>query len=254
MIGVILAAGRGSRMDDETRDKPKCFTEVAGRKLIDWQISGLHTGGIDQIAVVAGYKSELLKGRGNLTLENPRWNSTNMVATLRYASALLEQQGGVLSYSDIVFHPDHVRAILNDKADIAITYDSQWLSLWKERFEDPLDDAETFLAKDGRLLSIGAKTRSIDEIKGQYMGLLKFSKDGWKNINQFLSAMPKENVDQMDMTTLLQKLLDSGVQIAAVEVKGRWCEIDNKTDLNLCRRRTSDVDQGDKPWLHDWRW
>ena len=254
MIGVVLAAGRGSRMDEETRDKPKCLTEVAGRKLIDWQISGLYAGGVEQVAVVGGYKSELLEGRGNLTLENPRWKSTNMVATMCHASQLLEQRGGVISYSDIVFHPDHVRAILNEKSDIAITYDSQWLSLWKERFEDPLDDAETFLAKDGRLLSIGSRPRSIDEIKGQYMGLLKFSKDGWAKTSQFLSAIPEEEVDQMDMTTLLQKLLNHGVQIATIEVKGQWCEIDNKTDLDLCRRRTSDADHGRKNWLHDWRW
>ena len=36
--GLILAAGRGSRMDQLTSKYPKCFTELGGKRLIDWQL------------------------------------------------------------------------------------------------------------------------------------------------------------------------------------------------------------------------
>ena len=40
-------------------------------------------------------------------------------------------------------------------------------------------DAETFRADaSGRLLEIGGKTSEIEEIEGQYMGLLKFTPRG----------------------------------------------------------------------------
>ena len=55
-----------------------------------------------------------------------------------------------------------------------------WLALWERRFGDPLLDAETFrLSSDGSLLEIGNKPRNVEEVEGQYMGLLRFSPEGW---------------------------------------------------------------------------
>ena len=35
---LILAAGRGSRMGKETESKPKCFSILSGKRLLDWQL------------------------------------------------------------------------------------------------------------------------------------------------------------------------------------------------------------------------
>ena len=40
--GLILAAGRGSRMDQLTSKYPKCFTELGGKRLIDWQLESFN--------------------------------------------------------------------------------------------------------------------------------------------------------------------------------------------------------------------
>ena len=45
---------------------------------------------------------------------------------------------------------------------------------------DPLSDAETFrIDASGELLEIGGKTGKIEDIEGQYMGLLKFTPTAW---------------------------------------------------------------------------
>ena len=56
--GLILAAGRGSRMNDLTSDYPKCFTELAGKRLINWQLESFQKANITDIAIVTGYLSE----------------------------------------------------------------------------------------------------------------------------------------------------------------------------------------------------
>ncbi|ULK54157.1 hypothetical protein HUZ88_14430 [Citrobacter portucalensis] len=38
MIGVILAAGVGSRLRPMTNDKPKCLVTVAGKSILDYQL------------------------------------------------------------------------------------------------------------------------------------------------------------------------------------------------------------------------
>ena len=51
-----------------------------------------------------------------------------------------------------------------------------WLELWKKRFSDPLEDAETFkVDKDNFITEIGNKSSSYENIQGQFMGLLSLS-------------------------------------------------------------------------------
>lgn len=248
MKAVILAAGRGSRMKNETSDKPKCLIELMGRPLLHWQLDALHNGGVDEILVVRGYLAESLKGNFS-TVDNPRWADSNMVETLRRASSWLEESPCVISYSDIAYRPGHVRAIFECKSDIAITYDTGWEGLWKLRFENPLSDAETFREANGRLLEIGGRADSVDEIKGQYMGLLFITPRGWAVINGLLTELGQERVDKLDMTALLRLLLDRGVDIGAVPVEGGWVEADSMQDV---RAYEAVLDQDDA-WSHDWR-
>ena len=35
-VDHLIAAGRGRRLMPTTADAPKCFAEVAGRRLLDW--------------------------------------------------------------------------------------------------------------------------------------------------------------------------------------------------------------------------
>ena len=254
MKAVILAAGRGSRMREQTNDKPKCLLELAGRPLLFWQLDALRAAGADQILVVRGYcKEKLVPERLGLepgafsVADNPRWAETNMLGTLLHADAFIRASGALLSYADIVYHADHVRALAACPHDIAITYDTRWQELWTLRFGDPLLDAETFRAENGLLREIGGKPERLADIAGQYMGLLRVSARGWETVREHCAALG-EMVDKTDMTGFLRRLLAAKIPIGAVPVAGRWCEADNETDLN---RYASALAQGG--WGHDWR-
>ena len=54
MDAVILAAGRGSRLWPYAEVRPKSMVPVAGKPLIDYNISALKKGGIDNILLGAG--------------------------------------------------------------------------------------------------------------------------------------------------------------------------------------------------------
>ena len=49
--------------------------------------------------------------------------------------------------------------LTKSKGDIVITYDPNWLNLWKMRFEDPLMDAENFRIKNNILEDIGVNPK-----------------------------------------------------------------------------------------------
>ncbi|CAK0756432.1 L-glutamine-phosphate cytidylyltransferase [Azospirillaceae bacterium] len=250
---IILAAGRGSRMGSLTAEQPKCLTPFLGKTLLDWQIDSLTDAGLNKLTVLRGYRKELLISSRFNTIDNDDWSKTNMVATLRCAAHVLSQDSTVVSYSDIVYHPNHIRALSACDGDIAITYDRLWEKLWSIRFSNPLSDAETFLQKDGRLVTIGEKTNSFADVQGQYMGLLKITPRGWESIETLLGACSSEEIARLDMTSLLRRLLSANIAIHCVPVDGKWCEVDSASDVDLYLEQLNKAEAEKTRWDHDWR-
>lgn len=253
MRAIILAAGRGSRMGEHTTKRPKCMTLLAGKPLLHWQIESLRQAGIDEIVVVRGYLAETLTGDFS-TVDNPRWEQTNMAASLACAASWLESAPAIISYSDIVYHPDHIRALMASPDPITITADLDWHCLWSRRFADPLSDAETFAQVDGRLTDIGGKPASLAEIHGQYMGLLRFTPPGWAAMALLYHGLSPEHRDRLDMTSWLRMAITAGIPIGVTSVRGGWCEIDSATDLQICERELRQATEQGRRWSHDWRW
>ena len=59
--GVILAAGRGTRMGPLTAHRPKPMLPLANRPTLAWIIAGLRHMGITRILIVHGYLSEVIE-------------------------------------------------------------------------------------------------------------------------------------------------------------------------------------------------
>lgn len=235
MKAIILAAGRGSRMKDLTNERPKCLVVLRGKALLDWQLEALTAAGISNIGIVTGYQRELLANRGLVEFHNERWAETNMVSSLACAQEWLRAEPCVVSYSDIFYSPTAVQSLMTCDAPLAITYDPNWLELWRQRFGDPLLDAETFrLTPEHTLAEIGNEPKNVDEVQGQYMGLLRFTPGGWAEVLRIQTGLTPEQCDKMHMTGTLQRLIDKGcIPITAVPYTGEWGEVDSAEDLAM---------------------
>lgn len=233
MKAIILAAGRGSRMRELTDGRPKCLVELHGKTLLDLQLEALRAAGITEIAVVSGYKRELLANRGLIEFHNPRWAETNMVSSLACAQEWLRAEPCIVSYSDIFYSPAAVQSLMACSASLAVTYDPNWLALWQYRFGDPLLDAETFRLTTGHnLAEIGNKPKSVDEVQGQYMGLLRFTPKGWSEVLRIRAELTLEQCDQMHMTGTLQRVIEARrLDVRAISYDQYWGEVDSVEDL-----------------------
>lgn len=233
MKAIILAAGRGSRMKDLTNDRPKCLIELKGKSLLQRQLEALKAAGVKDIGIITGYKREMLADKAEFEFHNPRWQETNMVTSLAAAEEWLKSSPCIVSYSDIFYAPEAVTSLMESDADIAVTYDPNWLEIWGKRFEDPLSDAETFrLNPDHSLAEIGNTPKSVEEVEGQYMGLLRFTPVGWADVIRLLDAMYGQERDKMHMTGTLQKVIEAGkIKIQAIPYSADWGEVDSSEDL-----------------------
>ena len=233
--GIILAAGRGSRMGKLTLKKPKCLLEINGESLLSYQLKAMKSNNIDEIALITGYQSEQLKHITKKNFHNEKWAITQMVDSLEKADEWLKEYVCIISYSDIFYEPSAIKLLLDSKNKFAITYDPNWFNLWSKRFSNPLEDAETFIFDDKYFLTeIGNKTDNLKKIKGQYMGLLKINPEIWNKIKKIRSFMSNLKKEKQDMTNLLNLLCkQNNIKIKAIPYFGSWGEVDDIHDLNL---------------------
>ena len=239
MRAIILAAGRGSRLNALTDYKPKCFLEVAGVSLIQRQIDCFTAVGIDQISVVVGYKAEMFNQLAVTKIENKNWQQTEIFGSLLCAKNLLSSEECIVSYSDIIFEKSILHKLKNAKSHINVAYDINWEDLWICRFENPLDDAESFkIDKSENILEIGKKANSTKEIMGQYMGLIKLTPEGWNEIYSFADGLRFDDSESLQMTQLLQLFIERSDKIAVkgVAFDGKWAEIDDEHDIHVASK------------------
>ena len=239
MIAIILAAGQGTRLRPHTNDKPKCMVKLAGKSLLQRQLEVLRSAGINRIVLVGGYCADRLEAEGVELVMNPRFAETNMVSTLFCAESWMTPDEDILIvYGDIVNEPRVVRSLIDTNAPIAVSVDREWQRLWETRMDDPLSDAETLkLADENRIVELGKKPRTLDEIQGQYMGLIKVRSDSveafraqWHGLDRHGSYDGKD-FDNMYMTSFIQHLIDTGSDVRAAFTDNGWIEIDTLEDL-----------------------
>ena len=242
MNGIILAAGQGTRLMPLTEKKPKCMVEIFGKSMIERQIEIFRNCGIDDISIVTGYQSEMIDFPGINFFHNEQFATTNMLETLFCAREKLSDSV-IISYGDIIFEKPILQKLINVEDKIAVIVDYNWKKLWELRFENILDDAESMKIDDmGFIQNLGEKVEDVNEIGGQYIGLMKFSDEGLTAMIEMydkarLISKSGRNLLNKDMpfeksymTDFLQAIINSGTKVKSIPIQGGWLEIDTFTD------------------------
>jgi len=168
---VVLAAGRGSRLQNITSDRPKALIDINGKSILKRQIDCFEQAHLSDLIVVTGYLSKKIYELGLKTAHNGDWKNTEMLSSLMAVDEFLSSSECIICYGDIIFELDAVKKLQLCDADFCVAYDKNWRNLWQKRFENPLEDAESFIIDgDKNILEIGKKVETIEEINGQYMG------------------------------------------------------------------------------------
>lgn len=245
---ILPAAGTGSRLAPITDARPKCLVELAGVPLLERNIQVARQARINDITVVGGYRIDQIRPYDVQLRENPDYATTNMVHTLFLAEADFGD-GFIMSYGDIAYAPKVLDALLEAPGDgVSVVVDRAWRAYWEMRSADPLSDTETMTINQyGRILELGGRPETLDEVEGQYIGLVKFGPAGvaaaqslYAKLCEARSADKHHDPRRMYMTDLIQTLIDDGLPVDAVDIHGGWVEIDSVEDLILAERLVRD--------------
>lgn len=229
--GIILAAGRGSRLGHLTKNKPKSFNKTNNKRYIDIVIDNFKENNINEINIVVGYKKNLFKKFPQKKIFNDKWKSTNILYSLTRASKILRYNTCIVSYSDIIYDKEALKLLTKEKGEIVILNNKKWKKTWKLRFKNPLKDLENFDYKGKYLTKIGGRVKNMSTVKGQFAGLFKISPRGWKIISKFNKTY-KIDIKNLDITSFFSKFLEKNKKIIKVaNYNQNWFEIDTLNDF-----------------------
>jgi choline kinase len=246
---IIVAAGRGRRLGDNTAEIPKCMVRVNGRPILHWQLRAFAAAGIRDIVIVRGYLGDRIDA-GEFPVrfvDNPQWEHNNILASLMYASA--EFSGGFyFSYCDIVFAPSVVArlaAAAKDPAAASLIVDRRWADAYQGRTLHPVAEAELTaveaVAAQSRVLQVGKGAVPAAQAVGEFIGLAHFSATGGAVLRKTWQDALAGGLDapfgraktlrQAYLTDALNAMASVGQRLAPVFIDGEWREIDTQQDL-----------------------
>jgi choline kinase len=223
--GIILAAGTGTRLNG-TAIRPKCLVEIGGMSLLRRQIRELRGSQINEIVVVLGFQADSIRdecGEGIQFVENSRFTQTSSLYSLWLARQHLTR-GFVVLNSDVLFHPQILKDLLQS------SYDDALLISYNQESTVPLGDEEMKVkVKEDIVIDISKDINPI-EADGENVGIVKFSPAGAKLLIQYMDDLiAKGSSNAWAPRAFLEFAMHH--KLHAVSTRGYpWIEIDFPED------------------------
>ena len=238
MIGMVLAAGAGRRLGEDTAELPKTLLPVDGdRTILDVALANFAAVGLSEAVVVTGFAAERiderleeLSERHGLRLEtvfNPKaleWNNAYSLWCAR------EHFGrGVLLANGDTVHPASVEEALLDAkgtADLVIALDQ--LKILGE------EEMKVHVTEDGYLDRIN-KALDPKSAQGEYIGVTLIEPHAAEPLADALEATFDRD-PQLYYEDGFQELADRGGRVATAPIGAvEWVEVDDHRDLARAR-------------------
>ena len=241
MIGLVLAAGAGSRLAPLTDDLPKTLLPVLGeRSILELTLGNLAAAGIDHVAVVVGFAADRIRAqvpalqeRCGVEVElvvNDRAQTWNNAYSLWCARAHL-LAGPVLVVNGDTVHPPVVeeRLLAQRGPDLLLAVDRE-KRLGEEEMKVTLDE-------QGRVRRI-SKLLDPAQAAGEYIGLTLVEPAGAPALVDALEATFTRD-PQKYYEDGYQELVDRGLPVDVAPIgRVEWVEVDDHADLARARDLT----------------
>ena len=238
---IILAAGLGSRLGELGKNLPKGMITIFGKTLIERQIEIFHNCGINDITIITGHNSEVIKYTNVDYIKNPNYATTNMNESLFCAKQKFDDSI-LVSYADIIFEQRTIEQILRFRQDVGVAINLDWKKNYKNRTQHSLSEAENVLIENYKVVRLRKNiTECLPNQKiGEFLGIIKLSKKGAMYfLEKYLKLKNSHkgvfhsspSFQKAYLTDMLQEIVDSKMIVYPIVTKGLWMEIDTAEDL-----------------------
>lgn len=234
IVAVILAAGRGTRMQPFSEDYPKPGLPICNKPLIQYTIETFRELGIRDIFIVIGHLGhELVQMFGRGDALGVRLKYVEQTQLLGIAAALGQMESHISSpmflvLGDIFFKTDDLSSM------IEMMQANQASAILAVKHElDPAAIRRNFTVRrqaDGRVVRVVEKPRYVDTtLKG--CGLYLFDLPVFDAVRRTPRTAMR---DEYEITDTIQIMIDDGLAVYAAEVVQWDVNLTAPADVLIC--------------------
>lgn len=225
MKAIILAAGRGTRISRHLSGNPKCTVDIGGTTLIRYTIKLLQENGITDIAIILGYRSEVIIKEledFNITyFYNPFFDVTNSIASMWFAKEFLSDDDFLIMNGDVYIEKPILQIIESEKKEFLLLSD-----------ETRITEADYKLKYNDGILEKYGKELSEDDTTGEYVGIAIIRKEAIPKFRKELDSLINKQKHNLWWENILYELSNEiKIYVRDVE-KNFWAEVDYIEDFD----------------------
>ena len=224
---VLLAAGRGTRMQSLTDDCPKPMLPLQGRPLLAHQIERLEEAGVRQILIVTGYRAEIVEQHFEAHppasaeigyRRQQQQDGTGSAA--RLARDFAGEDSFLLTYGDILVEPAVYEALFQrmDGAEAALTV---------KEVDDPYRGGAVYVDGDKVTRIIEKPPRGSSTTRWVNAGVYCLGPSVFDELDG-IQLSPR---GEYELTDAVVQMVDKGVRFGWVPIDGFWKDVGRPEDL-----------------------
>ncbi len=248
MKAIILAAGRGSRLQPLTDGIPKCLIEVNKKPILQYQIENLLSCNINDITIVCGYLSDKVKQFVNNKyqmvhiIENFDYETTNNMYSLYLVLKNINRADDFfIMNGDVVFEKEILDKLIKYKGDNLIACnteryndESMKISVYKhDRLSKIILNMYGLSGEDARRVVCISKDISEYDAYGVSLDMYFLNKIGIKRLFKKINKYIKNNDFNKWTEVAINDILKYTYFMAVECNNHKWVEIDDLDDLNI---------------------
>jgi len=237
MKAIILAAGRGKRLEEATAPVNKCMLKFNGRHLIEYSLESASLSHVEEIIVVVGYRAEDIINTFGISYKGTRIRyvfqeeQTGLVDAIEECRQALDGADFILHLADeLLIHPrpkDMIRAF--EDRDLFVVCGAT-------RVEDREQIKRTYSViynPDNNQIY-----RLIEKPRNPFNDIMGTGNCVFRNgILDFIQFTPIHYVrKEKELPDLIQCAIDDGMTVELFLVAAQYININTPEDIELAER------------------
>lgn len=233
MKAVILAAGRGRRLNAVTVHRPKCLIDVGGKPLLYRYFDALTHLGVTRICMVVGYKQEHVRkvvasypATADVTfLVNSDFERGSIVSLWTARKSMDDDV--VIMDADVLFHPAVLDRLLNSSHVNALLMDETVTQHTEECM---------VVTRKGRVTALSKQVPDEYDLVGEGVGFLRVAQAAVPQLLQSVETRVRQGLLDMEYEDALTDFFRE-VPVGVEKIGGLpWIEIDFPEDLERAKQ------------------
>ncbi len=236
-IAIILAAGKGTRLDPNQDDLPKTLIEINEKLLLHHHLDNLLNLGFYEVTIVIGYKAKDFKEIVGNSYKSMKINyvvnkdfetsGTAWSLFITQREWLVSNKQVLFLHGDIFYDPIILDKVLKDQRSDLIVLDESYIVNTRD---------EMVVLGDGcKVISIFKGVPKGGKILGESLGINKWSpsfmKDFYKTFKGYKEQYGINHHWEMVLEHVLKVSSSYNMEFLGIEDK-LWVNINYKEDLN----------------------